>query len=71
MRHKRKTTKQTMEEMNIYMWIWGIGILCISWSTFKEMRESNETLIIKAVCLVLTMILAPVLAVLQGVWGVK
>ena len=56
-------------ETNIYMWIWAIGILCIAWTTIRELKESNETLIIKAVCLVLTIALAPVLAVLQGVWA--
>ena len=60
-----------MKEQEIYMWIWAIGILCIAWTTIKELRESNETLIVKAVALVLTIVLAPVLGVLQGVWGIK
>jgi hypothetical protein len=55
----------------LFMLIWAIGILCIAWTTFKELKESNETLIIKAVCLVLTLALAPLLAVLQGMWSVK
>jgi hypothetical protein len=55
----------------IFMLIWGIGILCIAWTTVKELRDSNETLIIKAVCLVLTLALAPLLAILQGMWSVK
>ncbi len=58
-------------EINIYMLIWGIGLLCISWTTIKELKEGNETLIIKAVCLVLTIALAPLLALLQGVWAIK
>ena len=60
-----------MKEQEIYLWIWAIGVICIAWTTFKELRESNETLIIKAVCLVLTLIFAPLLAILQGVWSVK
>lgn len=55
---------------NIYMWIWMVGILCIAQTTFKEIRDSHETLIIKAVILVLTIALAPVLALLQGAWAV-
>jgi hypothetical protein len=58
-------------EISIYMWIWAIGILCIAWTTIKELKESDETLIIKAVCLVLTLALAPLLAILQGIWSAK
>ena len=67
---KGNLKEQTMDE-KLFMLIWAIGILCIAWTTIKELRESNETLIIKAVCLVLTLALAPLLAVLQGVWSIK
>jgi hypothetical protein len=52
--------------------VWGIALLSISWATIKTFKEnSDESTIIKAVALVLTIALAPFLALLQGVWAIK
>ena len=56
----------------IFILIWGIGLLCISWSIIKTFKESkDESIIIKIVALVLTIAFAPLLALLQGVWAIK
>jgi hypothetical protein len=52
--------------------VWGIALLSISWATIKTFKEnSDESAIIKVVALVLTVALAPLLALLQGVWAIK
>ena len=58
-----------MNELFIYIWV--VSLLSISWITVKEMRESNETLIIKLVALVLTVAVAPALSVMQGIEQLK
>ena len=60
-----------MNEQELVMLIWGIGLLSIAWTTWKTMRESDETTIIKVVALVLTIALAPLLALLQGAYELK
>ena len=60
-----------MNEQELVMLIWGIGLLSIAWTTWKTMRESDETTIIKVVALVLTIALAPFLALLQGAYELK
>ena len=60
-----------MNEQELIMLIWGIGLLSIAWTTWKTMRESDETTIIKVVALVLTIAFAPFLALLQGAYELK
>lgn len=56
----------------IFMLIWGIALLSISWSAIKTFKESkNESMIIRIVAIVLTIALAPLLALLQGIWAIK
>lgn len=55
----------------LIMLVWGIGLLSITWTTMKELKESNETLIMKAIVLVLTIAIAPLLSLLQGYWQIK
>ena len=56
----------------LVMLIWGIALLSISWSAIKTFKESkNESMIIRIVAIVLTIALAPLLALLQGIWAIK
>ena len=61
-----------MNEQELVMLIWGTGLLSITWTTIKTFKESNdESVVIKAIALVLTIALAPFLALLQGAYELK